>query len=211
MTFFSCVGTGVSGTSDLETIYPAAVRYLEAQRVPTAGRSERPLRYELAWLDNGGSEAARQAFLQQGAQIEHPLRNPTNEGLFRAVNDVWFRGRGCRAPYVLNLEDDREPHPHILAHGGVHGLQHLARAIRLLEEDEQLGGVRLKNEFSDGKIAAAAAAVLGRPVPWQRPRGGGGAGYQRHCMELSSGFVWGSFSMAAVLYDRERLQSRVGL
>ena len=90
-------------------------------------------------------------------------------------------------------------------------LQHLARAIRLLEEDEQLGGVRLKNEFSDGKIAAAAAAALGRPVPWQRPRGGGGAGYQRHCMELSSGFVWGSFSMAAVLYDRERLQSRVGL
>ena len=29
-------------------------------------------------------------------------------------------------------------------------------------------------------------------------------------MTLSSGFVWGSFSMAAVLYDRERLRSKVG-
>lgn len=35
--------------------------------------------------------------------------------------------------------------------------------------------------------------------------------YQRHCMELASGFVWGSFSMAAVVYDRQRLLSRVGL
>ena len=72
----------------------------------------------------------QEAFIRRGAQFERVLRNPTNQGLFRAVNDVrphpsppdtprlvlarhtcllqvWFRGRGCSAPYVLNLEDDR--------------------------------------------------------------------------------------------------------
>ena len=35
--------------------------------------------------------------------------------------------------------------------------------------------------------------------------------YARQCMALSSGLVWGAFSMAAVVYDRERLRTAVGL
>ena len=100
VTFFTCTGTGVAGTVDLEHAYPAAVRYLDAQRhLPpssaalAAGSSElgSALRYELAWLDNGSDRTIVDAFLRRGAQFDHQLSNPSNEGLFRAVNDVWFR------------------------------------------------------------------------------------------------------------------------
>ena len=61
ITFFTCTGTNVSGTADLEHAYPAAVTYLEWQRVwaSAAEAAHRPLRYELVWLDNGGSEVTR--------------------------------------------------------------------------------------------------------------------------------------------------------
>ena len=129
VTFFTCAGTGISGAADLQHAYPAAVTFLDAQR-NARGAATLPLRYELVWLDNGREEGVQEAFIRRGAQFERVLRNPTNQGLFRAVNDVrshpstpdtprlvlarhtfalqvWFRGRGCRAPYVLNLEDDR--------------------------------------------------------------------------------------------------------
>jgi hypothetical protein len=105
VTFFSCAGASHAGTTDLQHTYPAAVRYLDAQPASPHGR----LAYELVWVDNGGSAEDHAAFLRHGAQFEVARHTPTNEGLFRAVNDVWFRGRGCRAPYVLSLEDDRVP------------------------------------------------------------------------------------------------------
>ena len=181
------------------------------------------MRYELVWIDNGGSQEDHEHFLLRGAQFEVHHRNPTNEGLFRAVNDAWFRGRGCRAPYVLSLEDDRVARPDLATESSV---QHLAYSMTLLRHDETLAGVRLKDEWSDEIIAAAAAAELGHPQPAitlpavaiGAPSGTSSGvesatrrlTYVRHCMTLSSGFVWGSFSMAAVLYDRERLRSKVG-
>ena len=109
VTFFSCLGTNVSGTVDLQHTYAAAVRYLEGQpgldHAMAASSSsmggEAALRYELVWIDNGGSETEHADFLARGAQFEAVHRNPSNEGLFRAVNDAWFRGRGCRAPCRL--------------------------------------------------------------------------------------------------------------
>ena len=94
-------GTGIAGVADLQTTYPAAVTYLEAQAV----------RYELVWLDNGSEREVLDGFVRRGAQLDKLLHNPTNQGLFHATNDAWFRGRGCRAPYVLSLEDDRVPRP----------------------------------------------------------------------------------------------------
>ena len=38
VTFFTCVGTGIAGVADLQTTYPAAVLYLEAQAVRYAMR-----------------------------------------------------------------------------------------------------------------------------------------------------------------------------
>ena len=37
VTFFTCVGTGIAGVADLQTTYPAAVLYLEAQAVCDEG------------------------------------------------------------------------------------------------------------------------------------------------------------------------------
>ena len=159
VTFFSCVGTNVSGTSDLQHTYAAAVHYLEAQQ---RGSQATLMRYELVWIDNGGSQEDHEHFLLRGAQFEVHHRNPTNEGLFRAVNDAWFRGRGCRAPYVLSLEDDRVARPDLATESSV---QHLAYSMTLLRHDETLAGVRLKDEWSDEIIAAAAAAELGHPQP----------------------------------------------
>ena len=130
VTFFTCVGTNVSGTVDLVHTYAAAVTYLEAQRSAPGGE----LRYELVWLDNGGSAREHEAFLRRGAQFEVARRNPTNQGLFRAVNDAWFRGAGCSAPYVLSLEDDR------VARRGLErsGVAHLRLSIELLRRDPHL-------------------------------------------------------------------------
>ena len=210
VTFFSCIGTNVSGTEDLQHTYAFAVQYFEKQRAlsEAAAAQISPLRYEFVWVDNGGSEDEHARFLGRGAQFEVARRNPTNEGLFRAVNDAWFRGLGCRAPYVLSLEDDRVPRPdHLFG-----SIPHLVPAMELLASDPALSGVRLKNEWSDELIAQATAAELGyTPEPRAAPSSPRGLRYLRHCMVLSSGYVWGSFSMAAVVYDRERLRSRVGL
>ena len=211
VTFFTCVGTGVDGTTDLEHTYTAAVSYLDASLAASASTgtpaADRRLRYELVWVDNGGSADEHGRFIARGAQFEVAQRNPTNEGLFRAVNDAWFRGRGCRAPYVLSLEDDRVPRPDLAVGGGG---SHLALAIGLLQHDANVVGVRLKDEWSDGPISQTAAAELGTALPTYTTAAGG-LRYMRHCMALTSGYVWGAFSMAAVLYDRARLLHSVGM
>lgn len=206
VTFFSCVGTNVSGTVDLQHTYAAAVNYLEGQPGLPADGSDVRLRYELVWIDNGGDAQEHDLFLGRGAQFETVHRNPTNVGLFRAVNDAWFRGRGCVAPYVLSLEDDRVPRPDLASSR----IPHLAHAIELLRYDGGIAGVRLKDEWSDELVSKAAAAELDRE-DHEVFATTSGVKYLRHCMALTSGFVWGSFSMAAVVYDRERLLSTVGM
>ena len=208
VTFFTCVGTNVSGTVDLVHTYAAAVTYLEAQRSAPGGE----LRYELVWLDNGGSAREHEAFLRRGAQFEVARRNPTNQGLFRAVNDAWFRGAGCSAPYVLSLEDDR------VARRGLErsGVAHLRLSIELLRRDPHLSGVRLKDEWSDEPIRRAAerdeaeaeaeaaeasgqarravgpsgSVVRATALRWLVTGGGERLGYARHCMTLTSGLAW---------------------
>ena len=222
VTFFTCIGTNVEGTSDLQHTYAHAVTYLEAQRSGTDGNDTGRLPYELVWVDNGGDARAHTEFIARGAQFEVVRRNPSNEGLFRAVNDVWFRGHGCRAPYVLSLEDDRVPRPDL----GMSRVPHLALSIELLRRETSLSGVRLKDEWSDDIISRAqedegaaaepqmqsttpmttppsSAAAEARHVPPLRKSSGLRLAYARHCLALGSGFVWGAFSMAAVVYDRE--------
>ena len=221
VTFFTCLGNDVDGTVDLQYTYASAISYLEEQRAASLEEKGSRLPYELVWVDNGGDANAHAAFLARRAQFEVARRNPTNEGLFRAVNDVWFRGHGCRARYVLSLEDDRVPRPDLLGSPQ----PHLALSIELLQHDATLAGVRLKDEWSDDVVSraqeqalatanmplpAAALAGAARHVPPLRQQPGARLRYARHCMALSSGFVWGSFSMAAVVYDRERLLTIVG-
>ena len=198
-TFFTCEGNGVAGVADLAHTYPAAVRFLDAQRHNGA-----PLRYELVWLDNGGAPSVVDDFVARGAQLDRIVRNPTNEGVFRAANDVWFRGRGCRAPFVLSLEDDRLPRPELRWDA------YLSAAIAVMAADDAVAGVRLKDEFSDAQVAAVQSDDALRPRyvdagdPPVRVR------YTQQWTETRSGLVWGSFSMAGVLYDRRRLLERAG-
>jgi hypothetical protein len=67
VTFFTCDGNGVAGTVDLRHTYPAAVTYLEAQASITRSNMQ-PLRYELIWVDNGGTAEEHSALLSHGAQ-----------------------------------------------------------------------------------------------------------------------------------------------
>ena len=150
--FVTCGGhTGV-GTSELVRTYPAAVHYLEAQlagsEAGSTGAASASLPYELVWFDNGSSEKERRVLLSRGAQFETIIMEPENVGLFRASNRLWFRGEGCRARYVLNLEDDRMPRPGMTGAGQ----PHLALAISALQEDATLAGVRLKDEWSDLQV-----------------------------------------------------------
>eukprot|EP00965_Chrysotila_dentata_P167491 5531049-Pleurochrysis_carterae.AAC.1 len=156
----------------------------ESDPFPILSQEQRQVPYELAWLDNGGSVSVQRDFVSRGAQIEHLLSNPTNEGLFRAVNDVWFRGRACTAPYVLNLEDDRVPHatPPLPAAVQAEVQLTLLRSVELLRADKLVVGVRLKDEWSDEMVGRAMAKPLGRPLPWLTAPSG--LQYQRHCMAL---------------------------
>ena len=197
VTFFSCAGTDMPGTADLQHTYEPALLYLEAQQelppssAAASSAGAAPLRYELVWVDNGGDAEEHEAFLRRGAQFERVVRRPTNVGLFRAANAAWFgtEGEGCRAPYVLSLEDDRVPRP------GLHGpsvSQHLALAVALLSESRNLAGVRLKNEWSDAIVSSAFAQALTaeRPDAGLLRESSRGLRYAWHCMELSSQLVW---------------------
>ena len=68
VTFFTCVGTEVAGTVDLQHTYASALTYLEAQAIAPAVDGVEQLRYELVWTDNGGSSEEHSAFLRRGAQ-----------------------------------------------------------------------------------------------------------------------------------------------
>ena len=189
-----------SATVSLEglgPVYARAIAYLEGQR----GGATRPLRYEVVWLDNGSSEDGRDGFRRRRPQLEATLLEPRNVGLYGAMNTAWFGEGGCRAPYILSLEDDWAPRS---APTGGWSDSHLARSMAVLAQDEGLSGVRLKDDWTDTVVPCGG---------WQRARGEGGAEatrYRRQCTDIANGLVWGSFSSAAVLYDRERLLSRVG-
>ena len=204
VTFFSH-----QGIDDLQHTYAAAVPYLDAQRgLDSTAAASSLLRYELVWIDNGGPQTEHARFVERGAQFEISHRNSRNEGIFRAVNDAWFRGRGCRAPYVLSLEDDRVPRPDL----ATSAIPHLALAIDVLTTDVSVAGVRLKDEWSDDHISVTAdKEAQAKGVTRAASVSGRGLRFMHHCMKLNSGWVWGSFSLAAVLYDRERLRYNVGL
>ena len=67
--------------------------------------------------------------------------------------------------------------------------------------------MRLKHEWSDARVARANPP---RTPRW-RTAPSGEVRYLTHCFAPASGLVWGSFSMAGVVYDRLRLLRRVGL
>jgi hypothetical protein len=71
-------------------------------------------------------------------QIERVLLRPSNLGLYGAMNEAWFGPEGCRAPYVLSVEDDW------LVRSQPWELPHIALAAALLRSDDTLSGVRLK-------------------------------------------------------------------
>lgn len=62
------------------------------------------LTYEIAWFDNGSGEAA--AAFAARAQVERARLSEHNLGLPAAIN--WLYRTGCRAPYLLTLEEDWE-------------------------------------------------------------------------------------------------------
>ena len=97
---------GVAGVADLAHTYPAAVRFLDAQRHNGA-----PLRYELVWLDNGGAPSVVDDFVARGAQLDRIVRNPTNEGVFRAAaarrSCSASRTTGCRGPSCAGTRTSR--------------------------------------------------------------------------------------------------------
>ena len=67
--------------------------------------------------------------------------------------------------------------------------------------------MRLKHEWSDARVARANPP---RTPRW-RAAASGEVRYLTHCFAPASRLVWGSFSMAGVVYDRLRLLRRVGL
>jgi hypothetical protein len=183
----------------LAKVYSGAITYLEGQQSGGGGgaRPPPPLRYEVVWADSGSSAGRRKRFRRLvKPQLEAEVLSPTNRGLYAAINAAWFDAGGCTARYILSLEDDWLPRAGVLWQP-----THLRRSMKLLQHDSAVAGVRLKNDWTDEVVPTSGG--------W-RGDGSTTTHYQHQCTDISNGMVWGSFTTAAVLYDRERLLRRVG-
>jgi uncharacterized membrane protein YgcG len=188
----------------LGQVYSDAIAYLDAQQ--GAGATGAALRYEIVWVDNGSSDAERSSFRRMHPELERTVLLSRNVGLYGAMNAAWFDTGGCTAPYVLSLEDDwvpRRPPPH-----GAWSPHHISDSIAILRSDSSVGGVRLKDDWTDEVIPLS---------PWQGGGGGGGGGsgsssrsssssggggssssslpgYRTQTTDVRNGMVWGSFT-----------------
>jgi hypothetical protein len=145
------------------------------------GGSSAALRYEVVWVDNGSSDSERGRFRRQMPELERTVLFSRNVGLYGAMNAAWFGGDdGCTAPYVLSLEDDWVPTQPPLGQWSPH---HISDCIDILQSDTHVGGVRLKDDWTDSVVPMS---------PWQ----GGGQlrRYRTQVTDLTNGMVWGSFT-----------------
>ena len=170
---------------------------------------ERGVSYELVWVDNGSNNAERRAVHAEFA-FEKALFLGTNYGMAYGFNTLFFRL--CSAPYFLTLEEDWE---WIGARKSV-----LLDAMSVLRHDTSISGVFLRPDTLDQFLArsawrrtAPAAAVAvdasGRTAPGASGKGGG-VQYATYCMDRQAAYLWGAYSNGPGLYDRVRLQQRVG-
>lgn len=135
----------------LDRVYSDAIDYLESQIRGAAGSAPappRPLRYEVVWVDNGSSDAERAKFRRQRPELERTVLLSRNVGLYGAMNVAWFGEEGCSARYVLSLEDDWVPR-----RGRAWAPTHIRDSIALLQHDPSVGGVRLKDDWTDTKTS----------------------------------------------------------
>ena len=177
----------------LERTLRSTIEHLEAD--------EPLLRYELVWVDNGSDPAAVARFLPR-FQIEKRLLLGVNYGVAYGFNSLFHDL--CRAPYVLSLEEDWEWIDPVSAHLSAryaHRRLALTLAIELLRspaaEEGRIASVVLKDESFE---RYAADDTFG----W-RTTGAGGVRFRRFCMNISTGWVWGSYTNGAVLMDRQKL------
>ena len=166
----------------LDRVYVGAVSYLDAQalRGDGKGATSTPLRYEIVWVDNGSSDSERSGFRRKKPQLERTVLFSRNVGLYGAMNAAWFGENGCTAPYVLSLEDDWVP---TQPPRGEWSAYHISDCLDILRADTDVGGVRLKDDWTDEVIPMS---------PWK----GGGAvrRYRTQFTDLKNGMVWGSFT-----------------
>eukprot|EP01052_Picozoa_sp_SAG31_P005801 SAG31_NODE_260_length_18915_cov_3.432823_4_plen_261_part_00 len=152
--------------SALYSVYDQLVNYLEGQVYTTActhphvasisdaesydqvGPTGQPLRYELVWLDNGSPRASVSNFLNRQPQFEHKLLETVNVGLYGAMNRAWWGTEGCSAPLVLSVEDDWMP-KRADRREQQWSNNHIASAAAVLAADTSIGGVRLKDDWTD--------------------------------------------------------------
>ena len=185
----------------LRTTLRSIVDHIEAD--------ERGVSYELVWVDNGSDNAERRAVHAEFA-FEKALFLGTNYGMAYGFNTLFFRL--CSAPYFLTLEEDWE---WIGARKSV-----LLDAMSVLRHDTSISGVFLRPDTLDQfltrsawrrTVPAAAVAVdaNGRTAPDASGKGGG-VQYATYCMDRQAAYLWGAYSNGPGLYDRVRLQQRVG-
>jgi hypothetical protein len=179
----------------LDRVYVDAISYLDAQMV-RAGDGKQPgvtsaaLRYEVVWVDNGSSDSERKGFRGKMPELERTVLFSRNVGLYGAMNAAWFGHGGCTAPYVLSLEDDWVPKQPPRGRWSRH---HIRDCLDILRSDKDIGGVRLKDDWTDEVIPMS---------PWH----GGGAlrMYRTQVTDLTNGMVWGSFTTVSRIKTHEQ-------
>eukprot|EP00899_Mesostigma_viride_P007579 jgi/Mesvir1/16822/Mv15181-RA.1 len=198
----------------LWTTYQSVVTYMERDTMVT--------RYEMVWFDNGSPATEIERFLQRGPQLEAQQHSPENLGFAYAINQVYF-GTLCSVRYVLNFEDDWRPHPtpppgpsgSPQGGRGAWQVDHVKVALDILKQDVRVSGVRLKTEFTDlppYAFSEEAFTVQGYqgshsshakvPPTFE---------YKLQCLNVAlTNAIWGAFTSAAAVYDRERLWKAAG-
>eukprot|EP01043_Picozoa_sp_COSAG02_P011958 COSAG02_NODE_451_length_22060_cov_6.853513_1_plen_210_part_00 len=179
----------------LERVYVDAIAYLDAQMVGAdngkqPGVTSAALRYEVVWVDNGSSDSERKGFRGKMPELERTVLFSRNVGLYGAMNAAWFGEGGCTAPYVLSLEDDWVPKQPPRGQWSSH---HISDCLDILQSDTNIGGVRLKDDWTDEIIPMSS---------WH----GGGAlrMYRTQVTDLTNGMVWGSFTTVSRIKAQEQ-------
>ena len=228
LAFLSCCGR----TDLLEKTLAAAVRHME--------RDEPTVAYEVAWVDNGSSGAsggggggggdghaaslAAAWAAHPAAPLEHVRLEAENKGLAWGLNELFFGadddddtdggvsggGGGCSAPFVLILEEDWMYMDGAVAEQTPERRHAVGRALEVARsgatsfDGRALLGAFLRPETYDTFLVPPHAG------PWQATPGG--VEFRTYCADVTggSGYLWGSYTNGAGLYDRALLRDRVG-
>jgi hypothetical protein len=141
------------------------------------------------------------AALHKRVEVEKMVALGANYNVAYGFNTLFFRM--CSAKYVLTLEEDWlfAPAPALPGAHATYWRQHIVRgAMLVLQAEPSISGVILRSESYDHYCVRKEFQTLSSSDDCAET-----LEYRQYCMNLPSGYPWGSFTNGPSIYERQRL------